>query len=1157
MDPDLRAFLQFNSMHQEPWDGPAGVVTTNGRIACCNLDRNGLRPARYSITPDGVFTVASETGVWDCPPERIKRRGRLGPGEMIAVDTETGKFWKNSAIDDSLKATHAYAEWMTENMVRVWNNDEQERKAANKFMRESAHRLPVFQKMFGLGAEEIDTIIKPMALEAQEPVGSMGDDTPVAVLSRRHRSIYDYFRQGFAQVTNPPIDPLRESAVMSLETCIGREHNVFHETASHAHRVILPWPVLNYVKYHTLLGLDQRYYRNVRFSLNYDPAALKLRDALVNLAESCVGAVRGGATILVLSDRDIARGKLPLPAPLAVGAVHQALLRAGERPNANILIETGSARDPHQFAVLLGLGVTAIYPYLAFQSINQQQESGALQGDPIELRKNYRRGIRKGLLKILSKMGICTMASYRGSQLFEAVGLAPEVVGLCCPKVASKIRGAGFAELETELREVAGLAWTEQMRPARDGLYRFMHGGEDHAYNPDVVMSLQHAVASGKWEDYRTFAEAVNQRPPLALRDLLSLKPTAAALPLNKVEREDRLFPRFDTAAMSIGALSPEAHESLAVAMNRLGGRSNSGEGGEDPARFNTERNSRIKQVASGRFGVNAHYLVNADVLQIKVAQGAKPGEGGQLPGHKVTAEIAALRCSTPGVTLISPPPHHDIYSIEDLSQLIFDLKMVNPRALVSVKLVAGTGVGTIAVGVAKAYADLITIAGFDGGTGASPLSSVKYSGLPWEIGLAETHQALVENNLRHKIRLQVDGGLKTGLDVVKAGMLGAESFGFGTGPMVALGCKYLRICHLNTCATGIATQNKTLREHHFHGLPERVINYFRFLARDVREILASLGMREFTDIIGRADLLQQVPGLTARHAALDLGPILASAATRGAGMPYCTEPSNPPFDTGRLNREILDATAEALDRDEKFVGQFGARNYDRSLGAMLSGEVARRFGRDGLPADRIRLNLVGTAGQSLGCWNAPGISIHLEGDANDYVGKGMSGGRIVLTTAEADRERARRNVICGNACLYGATGGELYANGQAGERFAVRNSGAQAVIEGAGHHACEYMTGGTVVIMGPVGPNLAAGMTGGELFLLDPNNAVGRYLNPEFVEASPLEDQRFDAPRRRLKQLVTAHVGLTGSEWGRKVLDSWEMMLPHWVYVVPKNLLA
>jgi glutamate synthase (NADPH/NADH) large chain len=1157
MDSELKAFLEFNSMHQEPWDGPAGVVSSNGRMACCNLDRNGLRPARYSITHDGVFTVASETGVWDCPPERIKRRGRLGPGEMIAVDTGTGRFWKNSAIDDSLKATHAYREWMTENVVRVWNNDEQERKAANKFMRESASELPVFQKMFGLGAEEIETIINPMALEAQEPVGSMGDDTPAAVLSCKHRSIYDYFRQSFAQVTNPPIDPLRESAVMSLETCIGREHNVFHETASHAYRVLLPWPVLNYVKYQTLLGLDQRYYRNVRFSLNFDPGSGGLEKALQNLADSCVAAVQGGATIIVLSDRDIRRGCLPMPAPLAVGAVHHGLLKAGERPNANIVIETGSARDPHQFAVLLGLGATAIYPYLAFQSINQQQQVGALEGDPIQLRKNYRRGIRKGLLKILSKMGICTMASYRGSQLFEAVGLATEVVDLCCPKVASKIGGAGFEELQTDLQEVADLAWADQVRPLRDGIYRYMHGGEQHAYNPDVVMSLQRAVASGEWSDYREFADTVNQRAPLSLRDLLGLKPAAKPLPLSRVEREEAIYPRFDTAAMSIGALSPEAHEALAVAMNRLGGRSNSGEGGEDPARFRSDRNSAIKQVASGRFGVNAHYLVNADVLQIKVAQGAKPGEGGQLPGHKVTAQIAALRCSTPGVTLISPPPHHDIYSIEDLAQLIFDLKMVNPSALVSVKLVAGAGVGTIAVGVAKAYADLITIAGFDGGTGASPLSSVKYAGLPWEIGVAETHQALIENGLRHKIRLQVDGGLKTGLDVVKAGILGAESFGFGTGPMVALGCKYLRICHLNNCATGIATQNQKLRELHFHGLPERVMNYFQFLARDVRELLASLGARRFTEIIGRTELFEQLPGSTAKQQRLDLGPILASAAVRGPADPFCTEERNPPFDKGRLNQDILDAASEALRGREPWTGSFGIHNYDRSVGAMLAGAIARDHGKEGLPPDRIRINLSGTAGQSFGCWNVPGVSLHLEGDANDYVGKGMSGGRIVLTAPDSERGQARRNVICGNACLYGATGGELFANGQAGERFAVRNSGALAVIEGAGHHACEYMTGGSVVIMGPVGPNLAAGMTGGELFLLDPNAQVGRYLNPEFVEATPLEEQRFDAPRRRLKALVTSHVSLTGSEWGRKVLDSWDLMLPHWVYIIPKGLAA
>jgi glutamate synthase (NADPH/NADH) large chain len=1157
MDPDLKAFLEFNSMHQEPWDGPAGLVATNGNIASCSLDRNGLRPARYSITHDGVFTVASETGVWDCPPERIKRRGRLGPGEMIAVDTDTGRFWKNNAIDDTLKATHSYREWMTENVIRVRTNDEQERRAADRFMRESARELPVFQKMFGLGAEEIETVINPMALEAQEPVGSMGDDTPVAVLSRRSRSIYDYFRQSFAQVTNPPIDPLRESAVMSLETCIGREHNVFHETASHSNRVLLPWPVLNYVKFKTLLGLDQRYYRNVHFSLNFDPSKTDLGSALKKLATDCTGAVEDGATVIVLSDRDIANGLLPMPAPLAVGAIHQALLKSGQRPNANIVIETGSARDPHQYAVLLGLGATAIYPYLAFQSINQQQESGALEGEAIQLRKNYRRGIRKGLLKILSKMGICTMASYRGSQLFEAVGLAPEVVELCCPKVASKIGGAGFADLQADLQRVADRAWTEQMRPERDGLYRFMHGGEDHAYNPDVVMSLQKAVASGKWADYRTFADHVDKRPVLAIRDLLALKPVEKAVDLGRVESEEAIYPRFDTAAMSVGALSPEAHESLAVAMNRLGGRSNSGEGGENPARFGTERNSSIKQIASGRFGVSAHYLVNADVLQIKVSQGAKPGEGGQLPGHKVTAEIAALRCSTPGVTLISPPPHHDIYSIEDLSQLIFDLKMVNPKALVSVKLVSGPGVGTIAVGVAKAYADLITIAGFDGGTGASPLSSVKYAGLPWELGLAETHQALVENDLRHKIRLQVDGGLKTGLDIVKGAILGAESFGFGTGPMVALGCKYLRICHLNNCATGVATQNEELRRMHYHGLPERVMNYFQFLARDVREIMANLGVERFTDLIGRSDLLEQLPGRTAKQQALDLSPILNSAAARNEFEPHCTEPSNPPFDSGRLNQEILADCSEAVRNGDDWTGHFGIHNYDRSVGAALAGAVAHHHGREGLPPDRIRVRMTGTAGQSLGCWNAPGVSLHLEGDANDYVGKGMSGGRVVLTTPEADREQARRNVICGNACLYGATGGELFANGQAGERFAVRNSGAKAVIEGAGHHACEYMTGGTVVILGPVGPNLAAGMTGGELFLLDQAGLAERYLNPEFVEASRLEDQAFSAPLRRLKALVSSHVALTGSEWGKKVLDSWDMMLPHWIYIVPKNLAA
>jgi len=1157
MDPDLKAFLEFNSMHQEPWDGPAGVVSSNGRIACCNLDRNGLRPARYNFTTDRIFTAASEAGVWDCPASRIKRRGRLGPGEMLAVDTETGKLWKSGAIDDNLKARHHYREWMTENVMRVWNNDEQERQAAERFMAASADSLPVFRKLFGLGDEEFETIIRPMALESQEPVGSMGDDTPIAVLSQRTRSIYDYFRQSFAQVTNPPIDPLRESAVMSLETCIGREYNVFQETSSHAYRVLLPWPVLNYVKYQTVLNLDQRYYRHKRFDLNFDPRESDLRSALETLGESCVSAVKAGVTIMVLSDRDIAQDKLVIPAPLAVGAVHQALLWAGERPNANILIETASARDPHQFAVLIGLGATAIYPYLAFQVINQECENGAIEGDLINLRKCYRRGIRKGLLKILSKMGICAVSSYRGSQLFEAVGLAPEIMQLCCPKVASRIRGAGFREIQQDLQAASRAAWDPRESLKRDGIYRYVHGGEAHAYNPGVVMALQQAVKSNSWEDYGKFRLAVNDRPVLALRDLLRLKPERPPIPVDQVEPEDKLYPRFDSAGMSIGALSPEAHESLAVAMNTLGGRSNSGEGGEDPRRFGSARNSAIKQVASGRFGVNAHYLVNADILQIKIAQGAKPGEGGQLPGHKVTTEIAALRCATPGVTLISPPPHHDIYSIEDLSQLIFDLKMVNPRALVSVKLVSGNGVGTIAVGVAKAYADLITIAGFDGGTGASPLSSVKYAGTPWEIGLAETHQALVQNGLRHRIRLQADGGLKTGLDVVKGAMLGAESFGFGTGPMVALGCKYLRLCHLNNCATGVATQDRTLREKHFHGLPERVINYFRFLARDVREVLASLGVEQLEDVIGQSQWLEQIPGLSERQQCLDLGPILRSASTRNEHAPYCTESSNKPFDPGRLNYEILEAADGALEGDRNWSGTFAVRNRDRSVGAMLAGAVARKYGRDGMTADRLSVRLEGTAGQSLGAWNVPGVSIQLVGDANDYVGKGMSGGRIVLLSDDKDRRRARRNVICGNACLYGATGGELFAHGQAGERFAVRNSGATAVIEGAGHHACEYMTGGTVVIMGAVGPNLAAGMTGGELFVLDPDRRIEQRLNREFVEARPMQEETFDAPRRRLHRLISAHVQYTDSDWGRKLLSEFELTLPEWVYIVPKQQAA
>jgi len=743
MSPELKAFYEFNSMHVEPWDGPAGIVMTNGRVAACNLDRNGLRPARYVITKNGWVTVASEVGVWDYDEADVVEKGRVGPGEMFVVDIQVGRVWRSREVDEVLKSRQPYADWLSENIIRISSNDELEETAAHIYMKESVQELPVYEKLFGISNEEREHVIRVMAENAVEATGSMGDDTPIAVLSRRTRPLYDYFRQQFAQVTNPAIDSLRERSAMSLETLIGREHNIFQETSTQAHRVSLPWPVLNVVKYRKLLELDQRWYRNATFSLNYDEKE-DLQTALVHLCDQVSEAVAEDGVIIVLSDRDVAPGKIPMHAALATGAVHQRLIEDGLRCDCNIIVETGTARDAHHFAVLFGLGATAVYPYLAFQIINDLHARGALKGDLLQHRKLYRTGVRKGLLKILSKMGISCVSSYRGAQLFETVGLGSEITDLCCPGATGNIGGAGFREIEADQRLLAQAAWDFGQPISQGGVLKFAWDGEFHAYNPDVVTSLQKAVQSGNQKDYAVFAQLINQRQPASLRDLLMLRPAEEATPMENVEPAKHLYPRFDTAAMSIGALSPEAHEALAVAMNTLGGHSNSGEGGEDPARFNSKRNSRIKQVASGRFGVTAHYLVNADILQIKVAQGAKPGEGGQLPGQKVTAHIAALRHSVPGVTLISPPPHHDIYSIEDLAQLIFDLKQVNPDAMISVKLVAQRGVGTIAAGVAKAYADCITIAGHDGGTGASPLTSVKYAGSPWETGLPEAHHALL-----------------------------------------------------------------------------------------------------------------------------------------------------------------------------------------------------------------------------------------------------------------------------------------------------------------------------------------------------------------------------------------------------------------------------
>ena len=1153
MSPELRAFYEFNSMHVEPWDGPAGIVMTNGRVAACNLDRNGLRPARYVITRNQWITLASEVGVWDYDESDVIEKGRVGPGEMFAVDTQTGKLWRSREIDEVLKTRFPYGDWLSENIIRIVNNDEQEAEAAAQFMRESPFNFPIFQKLFGVSNEEREHVIRVMAEDSVEATGSMGDDTPIAVMSRQPRSLYDYFRQQFAQVTNPAIDSLREQSSMSLETLVGREHNIFQETSTHAHRVVLPWPVLNIVTYRKLLTLNQRWYRSQSFSLNYNEES-DLQTELTRLTGQVSKAVADGAVIIVLSDRDVAQDKLPIHAALATGAVHQQLIRDGLRCDCNIVVETGTARDAHHFAVLIGLGATAVYPYLAFQIINDLHTKGALKEDMLLHRKYYRRGIRKGLFKILSKMGISCVTSYRGAQLFEAVGLGREITDMCCPGAAGNIDGAGFAEIEADQRLLAQAAWNFGQPITQGGLLKFAWGGEAHAYSPDIVTSLQTAVHSGHQQDYQKFARLVNQRPPAALRDLLKLRPVQEPLPTENVEPAQMLFPRFDTAAMSIGALSPEAHEALAVAMNTLGGHSNSGEGGEDPARFDGISNSRIKQVASGRFGVTAHYLVNADILQIKIAQGAKPGEGGQLPGHKVTAHIAALRHSVPGVTLISPPPHHDIYSIEDLAQLIFDLKQVNPDALVSVKLVSARGVGTIAAGVAKAYADCITIAGHDGGTGASPLTSVKYAGSPWETGLPEAHHALVENGLRDRVRLQVDGGLKTGLDVIKGAILGADSFGFGTGPMVALGCKYLRICHLNNCATGIATQDEQLRREHFHGLPERVMNYFRFIAEEVREHLAYLGFEKLEDIIGRSDLLEKIEPLTAKQRRIDLDPILASAGaggTRGAGYAGVR---NHPHDPGQLNTDIVASLAGELQNRESAERQFEVRNFDRSVGAGLAGEIARRYGGDGLDGAVYKLDFTGTAGQSFGVWATTGMHLRLHGDANDFVGKGMSGGRIAISPHPDSSIVAKRSTIIGNTCLYGATGGELYAKGQAGDRFAVRNSGATAVVEGVGYHGCEYMTGGCVLVLGRTGSNFAAGMTGGRAFILDMNRNFVRRCNPAQVRVTNLDTTEDSADRAQVMSLIESHVRHTGSGWGERILENFEHFMFYFRVVEPKQ---
>ena len=1145
IDPDVRSFHEYNSMHMEPWDGPAGIVMSDGKWAICVLDRNGLRPARYQIDNLNNITIASETGVNPVHDENIKSKGRISPGGLLAINTENSEILSGEDVDNSLKNGATYRRWLKDNAIYIESSlDKYEGPGLKKI---SSEEFKISSKLFLLYKEERTSVIKPLAIDSQEGTGSMGDDTALAVMSKMHRQIYDYFRQQFAQVTNPPIDSLRESSVMSLETCFGPELNVFEESPEHAKRLVISSPVLSHKKLQSIL--INPYFKCDEIKLVYKKDDC-LKSALKLLQKKAVDSIKKGNTIIHLDESLPDKNSIPINSLLAVGCVHQKLVELGLRSKANIIVTSSSARDTHQIACLIGFGATAVYPTLAYQTILDLTERNELKGSPHENCARYRKGVNKGLLKIISKMGISTISSYRGSQLFEIIGLNSDVVDLCFTNTESRIGGKNLEALDKEIKALNDYARSNLSEINIGGLLKYVHGGEYHTYNPEIVKKLQEAVSTGSQETYNEYANLVDNRPPAMLRDLLQLKEVNKKdNTKSNLESIEKIIKRFDSAGMSLGSLSPKAHETLAEAMNTLGARSNSGEGGEGKHRYGTLKMSKIKQVASGRFGVTPHYLVNAEVLQIKIAQGAKPGEGGQLPGGKVNKLIAELRYSTPGITLISPPPHHDIYSIEDLAQLIYDLKQVNPKALVSVKLVSEPGVGTIAVGVAKAYADLITISGHDGGTGASPLTSIRYAGSPWELGLAESHQSLRDAGLRHKVRLQTDGGMKTGLDVIKAAILGAESFGFGTGPMISMGCKYLRICHLNNCATGVATQRKDLIDQHFIGEKEKVINYFKFIANDVREHLRKIGVNKLKDIIGQTQFLKQVTDIEDQLKSINLSGLLEKDELNKESY-FCTVERNSPWDKGNLSQKIIKQSKNIIDEDKKGTLNFNISNTDRSIGARISGYIAEKFGEEGL-SKKLSLKFNGSAGQSFGCWNANNLHLILNGDANDYVGKGMNGGRIIIKN-NAEYASNRTSVLAGNTCLYGATGGELFISGSVGERFAVRNSGASAVIEGAGDHCCEYMTGGHVTVLGPVGLNFGAGMTGGFAYVLDEDRTFFDKCNRGLVNLERISMEEMQPHRKFLKEILRKHYKYTKSSRAKLIIDDFERYEPYFWLVIP-----
>ena len=1146
LDPKWKAFYEYHACITEPWDGPAAIAFTDGITVGATLDRNGLRPARYKVTDDGIVCMASEVGVIEMDEEHIVEKGRLGPGQMIAVDTRNRTLLKNKDIKDMLAQRQPYGDWLNSHLVSM---EDIVKHIDGSPVPTDKPDLKV-QRAFGYTTEELNLVVSPMAEKGIEPVGSMGDDTPLAVLATKPRLLYSYFKQKFAQVTNPPIDPLREQIVMSLNTYIGARKSLLEETPEHARLVSLSSPVLGNQELNVLKNLGQPNFTAevipCLFRVISGPAGLKR--ALDEMCERASRAVDEGKTILILSDRGINAEQAPIPMLLAVGGIHYHLIRQGKRMRASIVVETGEAREMHHLACLIGYGASAVNPYLAFQTVFHMAEEDQLTDvGPEKALLNYKNTLEKQILKIMSKMGISAVSGYHGAQTFEALGIGQEVIDLCFQGTPSQISGIGFEDIAREVLERHQRAFAEEKQKLEDyGYYRFRKDGEPHAFNPSMVRTMHRAVENNSQEEYYKFVEELNGLPPVYLRDLLEFVPYGPPVPLDRVEPATEIVCRFTTGSMSLGALSPEAHETLAMAMNFLGGKSNTGEGGEDPRRYRTRingysPNSRGKQVASGRFGVTPEYLAMADELEIKMAQGSKPGEGGQLPGHKVVDYIARLRHTQSGVPLISPPPHHDIYSIEDLAQLIYDLKMANPRAKVAVKLVSEAGVGTIAAGVAKGYADVVQVSGMEGGTGASPRSSIKNAGTPWELGVAETQQTLVMNDLRGRVVLRTDGGMRSARDVLVAAMLGAEEFGFGTAAVVAIGCQMARQCHLNTCPVGVATQDPRLRQK-FKGTPEHAIRYFFFIAEELRQMMASLGVRSLNEVIGRPDFLRQVE-IRGHHKAnkLDLSRLLAPADPSGTRPRYNIQLRNDRPDDEPLDDVIREDVVVALEGNGRASVSYPIQNVHRTVGARLAGEVAYQIGDKGLTEGSADLTFQGSAGQSFGAFLTPGFRLTLHGEANDYVGKGLAGGQIVVRPAKNAKYQSHLNVIMGNTILYGATGGYLFASGRAGERFAVRNSGAWTVVEGVGDHCCEYMTGGVVVVLGEIGRNVGAGMSGGIAFILDEDDSFPGKYNPEMVEISRLEDEH-DA--ETLHTLVQRHLELTESPRAREVLEHWREYL-------------